>query len=109
VGTDLYLPGWVDEGHAKDIAYQAAVSSPYVYLEKPVVVLVKDEYDEGHLVHLKVKAYVIDTRYEALLASDVTERARRAYRTEGFLPPTSRSFIDLPASPSSPADPSLAS
>lgn len=99
VATDLYLPGWVDEGRVKEIAYQAAVSSPYVYLEKPVVVLVKDEYDEGHLVHLKVKAYVIDTRYEALLASDVTERARRTYREEGCLPPTSRSYVDLPASP----------
>jgi len=90
VGTDLYLPGDVDEGRAKKIAYQAAVSSPYVYLEKPVVVLVKDEFDEGHLVHLRVKAYVIDTRYEALLASDVTERARRAYRAEGMLPPDGR-------------------
>ncbi|PQJ35701.1 hypothetical protein BSZ35_14855 [Salinibacter sp. 10B] len=100
VGTDLYLPGWVDEGRAKDIAYQSAVSSPYVYLEKPVVVLVKDEYDEGHLVHLKVKAYVIDTRYEALLASDITERARRAYRAEDLLPPMSHSHFG--SSPSSP-------
>lgn len=90
VGTDLYLPGWVDEGRAKEIAYQAAVSSSYVYLEKPIVVLVKDEYDEGHLVHLRVKAYVVDTRYEALLASDITERARRAYREEGLLPPRVR-------------------
>ena len=97
VVTDLYLPGWVDERRAKEIAHQAAVSSSYVYLEKPIVVLVKDEYDEGHLLHLKVKAYVIDTRYEALLASDVTERARRAFRDEGLLPPTTRSYIDLPA------------
>jgi len=90
VATDLYLPGDVDEGRAREIAYQAAVSSPYVYLEKPIVVLVRDEYDEGHLVHLTVKAYVIDTRYEALLASDVTERARRTYREEGLLPPDAR-------------------
>jgi small-conductance mechanosensitive channel len=97
VATDLYLPGWVDEGRVKEIARQAAVSSSYVYLEKPIVVLVKDEYDEGHLVHLTVKAYVIDTRYEALLASDVTERARKAFREEGLLPPTTRSYVDLPA------------
>lgn len=86
VRTDLYLPGHVDEARAKEIAYQAAVSSPYTFLDKPVVVLVMDEHEERHRVHLKVKAYVIDTRYEPLLASDVTERARRAYREEGLLP-----------------------
>jgi small-conductance mechanosensitive channel len=103
VGTDLYLPGDVDEGRAKDLAYQAAVSSPYVYLQKPVVVLVKDDYDEGHLVHLTVKAYVMDTRYEALLASDVTERARRAFREEELLPPDARWTADRPPAPTPPS------
>jgi len=103
VGTDLHLPGNVDEGRAREIAYQAAVSSPYVFLEKPIVVLVKDEFDDGPLVHLNVKAYVIDTRYEALLASDVTERARRAYREEGLLPPDARWSVGRP--PGTPAPP----
>ena len=89
VGTDLYLPGGVDEGQAKSIAHEAAVSSPYTFLDKPIVVLVMDEHDERHRVHLKVKAYVIDTRYEPLLASDITERARRAFREEGLLPAAS--------------------
>ena len=99
VGTDLYLPGWADEGRAKEIAHQAAVTSSYVFLEKPIVVLVKDEYDEGHRLHLRVKAYVMDTRYEALLASDITERARRVFREEGLLPATTRSYVDLPSRP----------
>lgn len=94
VVTSLHLPGDVDEGRAKEIAYQAAVSSSYVYLEKPIVVLVKDEYDERPLVRLEVKAYVIDTRYEALLASDITERARRAFREEGLIPGTSAPLRD---------------
>ena len=104
VGTDLYLPGDVDEARAKEIAYQAAVSSPYTFLEKPIVVLVMDEHEERHRVHLKVKAYVIDTRYEALLASDITERARRAYREEGLLPMTAEGIGPHPASPSSSLD-----
>jgi small-conductance mechanosensitive channel len=97
VVTDLYLPGWVDEERAKQIAYEAAASSKYVYLQKPITVIVKDEFDDGHVVHLKVKAYVLDTRYEFLLASDVTERARRAFRREGLLVPATRAFVDLPA------------
>ncbi len=105
VGTDLYLPGSVDEGRAKKIAYEAAVSSSYTYLEKPIVVLVNDEHDKRHMVHLKVKAYVIDTRYEPLLASDITERARRAYREEGLLPPLPEGQEYMPAAPPAPASP----
>jgi hypothetical protein len=63
-----------------------------------------DEHEERHRVHLKVKAYVIDTRYEALLASDITERARRAYREEGLLPMTAEGIGPHPASPSSSLD-----
>ena len=87
VVTDLYLPGWVDESLAKRLAYQAAASSKFVYLEKPIVVLVKDEFKETFLTHVKVKAYVLDNRYEFLLVSDITERARAAFRAHGLLHP----------------------
>jgi small-conductance mechanosensitive channel len=97
VVTDLYLPGWVDEVRAKRIAFEAAVSSKYVYLNKPVVVLVKDEFRETFLTHLKVKAYVLDPRYEFLFMSDVTERARVGFREAGLLGPMHgvRAYIDL--------------
>lgn len=85
VVTDLYLPGWVNESEVKKIAYQAAASSRYVFLEKPVVVIVKDEYSYAHVLHLRVKAYVLDARYEFLFASDITERARAAFRAAGLL------------------------
>ena len=88
VTTDLYLPGHVDEALAKQLAYEAAASAQYVYLEKPIVVMVTDEWEERHRLHLKVKAYVLDARHEFRLASEVTERARRAFRTHGLLPST---------------------
>jgi small-conductance mechanosensitive channel len=84
VVTDLYLPGWTDEAKAKKIAFEAAASSKYVYLNKPIVVLVKDEFKETFLTHLKVKAYVLDPRYEFLFQSDVTERARAGFREAGL-------------------------
>ncbi|MGD8360382.1 MAG: mechanosensitive ion channel [Gemmatimonadota bacterium] len=97
VVTDLYLPGWVDEARAKRIAFEAAVTSKYVYLNKPVVVLVKDEFKETFLTHLKVKAYVLDPRHEFLFMSDVTERARVGFREAGLLGPMHgvRAYIDL--------------
>ena len=85
VVTDLYLPGWVDERHARRLAYEAAASSKFVYRNKPIVVVVKDEFKETFLTHLKVKAYVIDTRYEFLLMTDITERCREAFRESGLL------------------------
>ena len=60
VVVDLYLPGWVDVMNAKSIAYSAAANSKYVYLEKPIVVRVKDVFKETFLTQLKVKAYVLD-------------------------------------------------
>jgi small-conductance mechanosensitive channel len=97
VVTDLYLPGWVDEGAAKKIAFDAAASSKYVYLNKPIVVLVKDKFEETFLTHLKVKAYVLDPRYEFLFMSDVTERARTGFRKAGLLGPMHgvRAYVDL--------------
>jgi len=100
VVTDLYLPGWVDESRAKRIAYESAASSKYTYLQKPIAVIVKDEYEHGHVLHLKVKAYVLDTRYEFLLASDVTERARRVFRREGLLTPAPADADPMPPPPS---------
>jgi small-conductance mechanosensitive channel len=97
VVTDLYLPGWVDEAVAKRIAFEAATSSKYVYLNKPIVVLVKDEFKETFLTHLKVKAYVLDPRYEFLLMSDVTERARAGFRKAGLIGPMHgvRAYVDM--------------
>lgn len=99
VVTDLYLPGWVDEAKAKQIAYEAAVSAKYVYLNKPIVVLVKDEFDKTHFTRIRVKAYVLDTRYEFLLQSEITERARLEFRREGLLKPWQNggSFADSSA------------
>jgi small-conductance mechanosensitive channel len=86
VVTDLFLPGWVDEAAAKRIAYEAAVGSRYVYLQKPVVVLVSDVFETTFLTRVRVKAYVLDPRLEFLFQSDVTERARAGFRDAGLMP-----------------------
>jgi small-conductance mechanosensitive channel len=85
VVTTLYLPGWVDVGRAKEIAYDAAANSKFVFLKKPIVVLVQDEFKETFLTKIIVKAYVLDARYEAAFASDVTETAKSQYLRENML------------------------
>ena len=85
VVTDLYLPGRIDERKAKAIAFEAAVTSQYVFLNKPIVVLVGDEFRTTFVTHIKVKAYVLDTRFEFLMRSDITERARDGFRAGGLV------------------------
>lgn len=87
VVVDLYLPGWTDVRKAKALAYSAAANSRYVYLDKPIVVNVKDVFKETFLTQLKVKAYVLDTRYEFIFASDVTEAAKSEFLRHGLLYP----------------------
>ncbi len=86
VVTDLYLPGCVDERRAKEIAFDAAVTSRYVFLQKPIVVLVGDEFRTTFLTRVRIKAYVLDPRFEFLFQSDVTERARDGFRAAGLVP-----------------------
>lgn len=87
VVTHLYLPGWTDVEKAKQIAYNAAANSRYVFLDKPIVVRVKDEFKETFLTHFLVKAYVLDTRYETALSSDITETAKIEFLKAGLLEP----------------------
>ena len=84
VVTELFLSPDVDLGQAKKLAYEAAATSRFVYLNKPIVVMVQDAYDKGFLTKLKVKAYVLDTRYESAFSSDVAERAKAAFVEAGF-------------------------
>ena len=84
VVVELHLPIDVDLRHAKKLAYEAAATSRFVYLNKPIVVMVSDIYDKGFLTKLKVKAYVLDTRFEFAFASDVAERAKAAFVEAGF-------------------------
>lgn len=86
VVTNLHLPGGVDERKARDIAFEAAVTSKYVFLEKPVQVFVEDEFRTTFVTRVRVRAYVLDPRFEFLLRSDITERAREGFRAAGLAP-----------------------
>ncbi|MXW10162.1 MAG: mechanosensitive ion channel [Gammaproteobacteria bacterium] len=86
VVTDLYLPGRVDERKAREIAFEAAVTCRYVFLNKPIVVLVGDEFRTTFVTRVRVKAYVLDPRFEFLMQSDITERARDGFRAAGLMP-----------------------
>ena len=77
-----------DIGLARSIVNEAAVTSRYVYLPKPVVVLVSQVIVENYVaVRLRLKSYVLDTKYEKAFETDVNLRALGAFREHGIMPP----------------------
>lgn len=82
---DFYIGCSEDFETARRISYEAAATSRYVYLNKPVRVLVREvPIAERFAVRITVKAYVFDGRYETEFATDVTERVKRALRRAGI-------------------------
>ncbi|TYP92720.1 Small-conductance mechanosensitive channel [Fodinibius salinus] len=87
VVAEIFLPMEVDVETVKRIAYKAAVSSRYVYLQKPVSVIALNEvHEENYVVKLRVKAYVLDIRYEFPFKSDMTELILGELKNRDLLP-----------------------
>ncbi len=80
----------MDEDHllAKRIVFEAAMTSRYAYLVKPVKVHVHEVSTEhAFATRIRAKLYVIDVRYETDLRTDITERVRPVFRKYGICPP----------------------
>mgnify|MGYP002641697270 CR=1 FL=1 len=88
---DFHIAPEADIKRAKRVVYEALRTSRFVYLEKPVVVLVNEVIIEGYVsTRLRAKAYVLDVRYEKAFETDVTERTKAGFARAGIVPPTMR-------------------
>jgi len=73
---------------ARDLIQEAASSSRYIHLPKPVTVLVKQTMADNYLaIQLTCKAYVVDTAYEKLFETDITLRVMKEFRKHSIKPP----------------------
>jgi small-conductance mechanosensitive channel len=73
---------------ARTLIQEAASSSRYIHLPKPVVVLVKQTITDNYLaIQLTCKAYVVDTAYEKLFETDITLRVMEEFQKHGIAPP----------------------
>ncbi len=91
VVMDFYIAPDQDIERARQIINEAVLSSRFVFLAKPVVILVNQwvsDYLTG--VRLRLKAYVLDTRFEKAFESDVNLRVLRAFQQEGIATPGAR-------------------
>ena len=88
VVMDFYIGVDQDVTLARDTVTEAGLTSRYVHLPKPVVVLVNQVIQEDYVaLRLRLKAYVLDTRYEKAFETDVNLRVIHAFRDRGILPP----------------------
>ena len=87
VVAEIFLPASADVQRVKEIAYKAVYSSSFSYLNKPVVVIVLNEiHNTRYIMKLRVKAYVVDIRYEFLFKSDMTEMILKECNRHGLIP-----------------------
>ena len=86
VVAEVYLPIDINTVAVRDIALEVARVSKYVYLNKPINVLFFNEIKEKRsFLKMRLKAYVLDIRYEFDFKSEMTELILRELIKNGFL------------------------
>lgn len=86
VVAEFFLPAGIDLQRAEKIAYRAAAVSRYVYLNKPIAVIFKNEIHENRsLLKMRLKAYVLDIRYEFPFASEMTRIVLSEFLKAGLI------------------------
>lgn len=88
VVVDFHIGTEQDVDQAREIVTEAALSSRYTFLPKPIVVLVTQVPMANYVaIRLRLKAYVLDTKHEKAFETDVTLRTLRAFREAGITAP----------------------
>lgn len=75
IEINFHLDLSADLRTAKDLLYEIAVTSRYVFLKKPVeIVLTEVDFAQRPAMQIRVKCYVIDVRFEKALQTDILLR-----------------------------------
>ncbi len=86
VVVELDLPAFADPVVVRKIAREAAITSPFVYTEKPVTIQTLSEISGNRFyTRLVIRAYVYDHRLETGFIADVSARARRGMLDAGIV------------------------
>ena len=93
---DFFLASSEDPKIVKRILWEAAVTSKFLYLEEPVIVLATQF---PFYTRYRIKGYTYDTRTEFRFMSDVTETAKSQFNKQGIkyasIPSMEKTTIDL--------------
>lgn len=85
---DFYIGLDQDVQKARDLIRVAAATSRYIYLPNPIGVLASQEPLDGCIaMKMRVKAYVLDTKYEKDFQTDIVLRVHSAFAEHQIMPP----------------------
>ena len=88
VVAEIYLPINIDTNKVREIATEAAQVSKYIFLNKPITVLFFNEVKEERVyLKMRLKAYVMDIRFEFNFKSDMTEIVMRELLSQKIISP----------------------
>lgn len=83
VTINLPLPQGIGMEHAKRIAFEAAIVSPFACIHKPIEVYIDEQYQNDLRPRIVIQTFAFDARYERQLRSDTIERARLGFQSLG--------------------------
>ncbi|AFU99905.1 mechanosensitive ion channel family protein [Simiduia agarivorans] len=87
VSVKFSLPAECDHQLAMALAREATLTSPYTFLKKPIIINLDNSVEFGKaLIHVTVKAWVLDIRLEKRFATDIQMRVIDAYKIAGVMP-----------------------
>ncbi len=86
VVAELFLDNSIDIGAVSEVCKKAAMTSKYTYLNKPIFVhATRGTLGPRDFVKIRLKAYVLDIRFEQELRSDMTNLAMGELRRLGLV------------------------
>ncbi len=88
VQMDFYIDVHEDLDAAVALAEECLTTSRYIYLHKPWAVLANQVVLRDLVTYrLRLKAYVLETKYEKPFSSDVTRKLMRVFKEQGIRAP----------------------
>jgi small-conductance mechanosensitive channel len=88
VVVDFHIGLDQDVRRAMELVRESTAISRYVYLAKPIAVVASQVVTESFVaLRVRLKAYVLDTRFEKEFETDVTLRVMEAFDQAGIGPP----------------------
>lgn len=86
--VDFYIGIEQDADKAREIVQEVAANTRFIYLPKPIKVIVAQVVVENYIaLRLRLKAYVLDTKYEKDFETDITLHVMKLFAENDIQPP----------------------
>lgn len=86
VVAEIYLPITIDTKKVRSIAVEVAKLSQFIYLAKPITIIFVSDIKHDKLCYkMRLKAYVMDIRYEFVFKSELTEKLIKELLSKNFI------------------------